>query len=284
MKRTKYMAMALCLSMTVFLLSGCSSSAESTSTSSSSTSEVSSQSTNEAPDDTNFAADINADAVYGEVVSVEDGIITINVGTLKDGTSDSEDVASDSMLDFTGETMEITVTDDTLILGSSMGSMGGRQMNDMGDMQMSEDGDAPEMPDGEDIEFDEDNMPDDTVNPGSASGDEAMNRGEIDEENAPADAGDFADMADESEIPEDMEELGEMGEMDNPQNAESTMTIDDISKGDIICITLDDDGNAASIMVMTMNLDMGDMQIPEDGNLPDDMGDTSDLEAAEDAT
>ena len=161
----------------------------------------------------------NENEILGEVKSVEDGKITIAVGTRKemgqpgeqpqgeengeapekpegeapDGNGDGQgtpDGEAPSMLDLTGEEQEITVTDSTVITKQSM--RGG---------QGASGGEAPEKPDGE--------VPD--------------SNGQ-----APDGAG---------------------------QTEETTL--DDIKEGDVVAITLDDDGNAATITVQSMDMGGG---------------------------
>ena len=149
--------------------------------------------------------------ILGEVKSVEDGKITIAVGTRKemgqpgeqpqggendeapDGNGDGQgapDGEAPSMLDLTGEEQEITVTDSTVITKQSMG--GG---------QGAPGGEAPEKPDGE--------VPD-------SNGQAPDGAGQTEE-----------------------------------------ITLDDIKEGDVVAITLDDDGNAATITVQSMDMGGG---------------------------
>lgn len=158
--------------------------------------------------------------ILGEVKSVEDGKITIAVGTRKemahpgeqpqgeengeapekpegeapDGNGDGQgtpDGEAPSMLDLTGEEQEITVTDSTVITKQSMG--GG---------QGASGGEAPEKPEGE----------------------------------APDSNGQAPDSQGASDVAGQTEEI----------------TLDDIKEGDVVAITLDDDGNAATITVQSM--------------------------------
>ena len=158
--------------------------------------------------------------ILGEVKSVEDGKITIAVGTRKemahpgeqpqgeengeapekpegeapDGNGDGQgtpDGEAPSMLDLTGEEQEITVTDSTVITKQSMG--GG---------QGASGGEAPEKPEGE----------------------------------APDSNGQAPDSQGASDVAGQTEEF----------------TLDDIKEGDVVAITLDDDGNAATITVQSM--------------------------------
>lgn len=158
--------------------------------------------------------------ILGEVKSVEDGKITIAVGTRKemahpgeqpqgeengeapekpegeapDGNGDGQgtpDGEAPSMLDLTGEEQEITVTDSTVITKQSMG--GG---------QGASGGEAPEKPEGE----------------------------------APDSNGQAPDSQGASDVAGQTEEI----------------TLDDIKEDDVVAITLDDDGNAATITVQSM--------------------------------
>ena len=167
--------------------------------------------------------------ILGEVKSVEDGKITIAVGTRKemgqpgeqpqggendeapDGNGDGQgapDGEAPSMLDLTGEEQEITVTDSTVITKQSMG--GG---------QGAPGGEAPEKPDGE------------------ASGSDNT----------------------DSEAPEKPEGEAPDGNGQAPDGAGQTeeITLDDIKEGDVVAITLDDDGNAATITVQSMDMGGG---------------------------
>lgn len=151
--------------------------------------------------------------ILGEVKSVEDGKITIAVGTRKEmgqpgeQPQGGENGEASSMLDLTGEEQEITVTDSTVITKQSMG--GG---------QGAPDGEAPEKPDGE--ASDSDNT--------------------------------------DSEAPEKPEGEAPDGQ-GAPDGAGQTeeITLDDIKEGDVVAITLDDDGNAATITVQSMDMGGG---------------------------
>ena len=158
--------------------------------------------------------------ILGEVKSVEDGKITIAVGTRKemahpgeqpqgeengeapekpegeapDGNGDGQgtpDGEAPSMLDLTGEEQEITVTDSTVITKQSMGAD-----------REHRGGEAPEKPEGE----------------------------------APDSNGQAPDSQGASDVAGQTEEI----------------TLDDIKEDDVVAITLDDDGNAATITVQSM--------------------------------
>lgn len=225
--------------------------------------------------------------ILGEVKSVADGKITIAVGTRKemgqpgeapekpengkesdDGTDESADVdetaneaakdtetkdkTSDtkedtaenldkdsvkdnqgapdgeapSMLDLTGEEQEITVTDSTIITKQTMD--GG---------QGAPDGNAPEKPEkdsGETSEKPDEDSADDST---SAKSDDIS-----------------TDNSDSKEAPEKPDGEAQDG-ADAGQSEE--ITLDDIKVGDIVSITLDDDGNAATITVQSMEMGGG---------------------------
>ena len=170
----------------------------------------------------------------GEVKSVSDSEITIAVGTMKEmgqpggdgqngGALDGNGQGGDapSMLDLTGEEQTITITADTVITKQAGGMQPG------GDGQ---NGGAPEKPEGD----------------GQSS----------DSSDGASDSQDAADDNQESENTDSQD--GEEPEKPdgNGQSAEAEeISLSDIQEGDIVSITLDEDGNAASITVMSMEMD-----------------------------
>ena len=185
------------------------------------------------------ASDENGDesqenVVLGEVKSVSDSEITIAVGTMKEmgqpggdgqngGAPDGNGQGGEapSMLDLTGEEQTITITADTVITKQAGGMQPG------GDGQ---NGGAPEKPEG------------DGQNSYSSDG-----------------ASDSQDAADDNQESENTDSQdGEEPEKPdgNGQSAEAAeISLSDIQEGDIVSITLDEDGNAASITVMSMEMD-----------------------------
>lgn len=172
--------------------------------------------------------------VLGEVKSVFDSEITIAVGTMKEmgqpggdgqngGAPDGNGQGGEapSMLDLTGEEQTITITADTVITKQASGMQPG------GDGQ---NGGAPEKPEG------------DGQNSDSSDG-----------------ASDSQDAADDNQESENTDSQdGEEPEKPdgNGQSAEAEeISLSDIQEGDIVSITLDEDGNAASITVMSMEMD-----------------------------
>lgn len=185
------------------------------------------------------ASDENGDesqenVVLGEVKSVSDSEITIAVGTMKEmgqpggdgqngGVPDGNGQGGEapSMLDLTGEEQTITITADTVITKQAGGMQPG------GDGQ---NGGAPEKPEG------------DGQNSDSSDG-----------------ASDSQDAADDNQESENTDSQdGEEPEKPdgNGQSAEAEeISLSDIQEGDIVSITLDEDENAASITVMSMEMD-----------------------------
>ena len=184
------------------------------------------------------ASDENGDEsqenmVLGEVKSVSDSEITIAVGTMKEmgqpggdgqngGAPDGNGQGGEapSMLDLTGEEQTITITADTVITKQAGGMQPG------GDGQ---NGGAPEKPEGD----------------GQSS----------DSSDGASDSQDAADDNQESENTDSQD--GEEPEKPdgNGQSAEAEeISLSDIQEGDIVSITLDEDGNAASITVMSMEM------------------------------
>ena len=185
------------------------------------------------------ASDENGDesqenVVLGEVKSVSDSEITIAVGTMKEmgqpggdgqngGAPDENGQGGEapSMLDLTGEEQTITITADTVITKQAGGMQPG------GDGQ---NGGAPEKPEGD----------------GQSS----------DSSDGASDSQDAADDNQESENTDSQD--GEEPEKPdgNGQSAEAEeISLSDIQEGDIVSITLDEDGNAASITIMSMEMD-----------------------------
>ena len=162
------------------------------------------------------------DVTYGEVKSVEDGKITIAVGTIKEmdgnggapgGNQGEAPEEAPSMLDLTGDEMTVTVTDDTVITKESTGGPGGEPGGKQGEVPEKPDGDngngeAPEKPDG------------DSGNGQAPSGDQG-------------------------------------GAPDGNNSQSENIELSDIQEGDIVAITTDDDGNALTIKVQSTDMGGG---------------------------
>ena len=262
------------------------------------------ESTQDAGDTTEDTAEASdkeeSNEILGEVKSVEDGKITIAVGTRKEmgqpgeqpqggengeapekpdgddakadgdakdsedadgkktddastdesadtdeGTEDTEstDEASDSngdgqgapdgekpsMLDLTGEEQEITVTDSTVITKQTMGGGQGAPGGEATEKPDGDNREAPEKPDG-------DNDASDSENTEEQSEDSDADNAEKTDSEAP-----------EKPDGQDPDDAGQTQEI----------TLDDIKEGDVVAITLDDDGNAATITVQPMEMGGG---------------------------
>ncbi len=262
--KKKYAALIFAVVLAMTSISGCSGDTEDTET------------------ETVTSSDYAGSTIYGEVTDITDSVITINVGTMnQDDTEDTEgsddvanaeamsmvtddsnddttDDASDnedsdfSMLTLTGETLEITVTDDTVIYSRSMG--GGMNGGGMGDMTGGGD---MEMPDGDGTDMGE--------APGGNSDSEIPDKpdGEDTDSEASGEAPDIPD-GDGGDMGEAPDSDGEGGNMEMPDgdmsgSAETEeIELSDISVGDTISVTFDDDGNATEITVITAG-GMGDM-------------------------
>ena len=232
----------------------------------------------ESSDESQENQESQENVVLGEVksVSVSDSEITIAVGTMKemgqpgddgqnggepnsqggeapsdqDGEApekpegDNQDGEAPSMLDLTGEEQTITVTADTVITKQAGGMQpgGDGQNSDApekpeGDDQSadSSDGEAPEKPEGDDQSAD-------------SSDGGAPEKSEGDDQSADSSDGEAPEKPDG-----DARDGGAPEE--NGQSAEAEeISLSDIQEGDTVSVTLDEDGNAASITVMSMEM------------------------------
>ena len=267
--KKKYIAILLGLTLGMTTLAGCSG----TSTSTNSTTQESQSVTGATETSAKTVSGAETADVYGEVTAVSEDSITIKVGTMKqmekpddagapgdssnaqspddktdsdsaekesenqdssenksDSSSDSQNAqppanmeqpggdgqGTPSMLDLTDEEKEIKITDDTVIVRSSMGGMaGGPQGNG---------GTPPEMP----------------GNNSDSSNDSSDNNNS----QPPAKPEDSSDSSDNS---------GNGGAPDMQQETEE-ISLSDIFEGDTVAITYDEDGNAAKITVISMEM------------------------------
>lgn len=174
---------------------------------------------------TAFAADSKTESTQDADDTTEDTESTDDAsadntdkGEAPDGNGDGQgapDGEAPSMLDLTGEEQEITVTDSTVITKQSMD--GG---------QGAPGGEAPEKPDGDNADDNADAKSEDT------------------DDSEKTDASD-------SEKP-DGEAPDGNGQAPDGAGQTEEITLDDIKEGDVVAITLDDDGNAATITVQSM--------------------------------
>ena len=208
----------------------------------------------------------NENEILGEVKSVEDGKITIAVGTRKEmgqpgeqpqggengeapekaeGDDAKADGEAPSMLDLTGEEQEITVTDSTVITKQSMG--GG---------QGAPGGEAPEKPDGDNAGDSADSKAEDAENTDDSEKTDTSDESSDSEDKSKASDSEAPEKPD-GEAPDGNGQTPDgQGTPDGADQSEE-ITLDDIKEGDVVAITLDDDGNAATITVQSMEMGGG---------------------------
>ena len=247
----------------------------------------STQDAGDTTEDTAEASDEKADdskeetkenEILGEVKSVEDGKITIAVGIRKemgqpgeqpqggendeapDGNGDGQgapDGEAPSMLDLTGEEQEITVTDSTVITKQSMGGGQGAPGGEAPEKPDGDNGETPEKPDGDNADDNADAKSEDTENTDDSEKTDASDDSESSDAEKTEEASD-SDNTD-SEAPKKPEGEAPDGNGQAPDGAGQTeeITLDDIKEGDVVAITLDDDGNAATITVQSMDMGGG---------------------------
>lgn len=227
----------------------------------------------ESTDDSDSSADANKedsdeeDVTYGEVKSVEDGKITIAVGTMKDmggnggapekpdengsgdasaDTSDAESTESDS------KDAESDKTDskdgDSTDNGEAPEKPDGDNADGNGGAPGGDQGEAPSMLDltGDEMTV---TVTDDTVitkesaeGPGGAPG---GNQGEAPEKPDGDNGNNQAPGGDQGGAP------------DGNNSQSETIELSDIQEGDIVAITTDDDGNALTIKVQSTDMGGG---------------------------
>lgn len=227
----------------------------------------------ESTDDSDSSADADKedsdeeDVTYGEVKSVEDGKITIAVGTMKDmggnggapekpdengsgdasaDTSDAESTESDS------KDAESDKTDskdgDSTDNGEAPEKPDGDNADGNGGVPGGDQGEAPSMLDltGDEMTV---TVTDDTVitkesaeGPGGAPG---GNQGEASEKSDGDNGNNQAPGGDQGGAP------------DGNNSQSETIELSDIQEGDIVAITTDDDGNALTIKVQSTDMGGG---------------------------
>ena len=228
----------------------------------------------------------NENEILGEVKSVEDGKITIAVGTRKemahpgeqpqsgengeapekpegeapDGNGDGQgapDGEAPSMLNLTGEEQEITVTDSTVITKQSMGGGQGAPGGEAPEKPDGDNGETPEKPDGDNADDNADAKSEDAENTDDSEKTDASD----DSESSDAEKTEKASDSDNTDSEATKKPEGEApdGNGQAPDGADQTeeIILDDIKEGDVVAITLDDDGNAATITVQSMDMGGG---------------------------
>ena len=226
----------------------------------------STQSTEDTTSDADSGKEETEDVTYGEVKSVEDGKLTISVGTKKDmggqapekpedgAADDSKDSGDDqapgepgeapSMLDLTGEELTVTVTDDTVITKMSGGPGGEKPDGQPG--EKPEDGNADSSADETKSDDGKSEKAEDTAED-TDTADNSDTTGTASDDST-------ADAKDQGEAPEEKPD-GQPDGQPGDQSQGETITLSDIQEGDVVAITMDEDGNALSITVE--NNDMG---------------------------
>ena len=224
--------------------------------------------------------------ILGEVKSVEDGKITIAVGTRKemahpgeqpqsgengeapekpegeapDGNGDGQgtpDGEAPSMLDLTGEEQEITVTDSTVITKQSMGGGQGAPGGEAPEKPDGDNGETPEKPDGDNADDNADAKSEDTENTDDSEKTDASDDSESSDAEKTEKASDSDNTDSEATKKPDGEAPDGNGQAPDGAGQTEEITLDDIKEGDVVAITLDDDGNAATITVQSMDMGGG---------------------------
>ena len=227
----------------------------------------------------------NENEILGEVKSVEDGKITIAVGTRKemahpgeqpqgeengeapekpegeapDGNGDGQgtpDGEAPSMLDLTGEEQEITVTDSTVITKQSMGGGQGAPGGEAPEKPDGDNGETPEKPDGDNADDNADAKSEDTENTDDSEKTDASDDSESSDAEKTEKASDSDNTDSEATKKPEGEAPDGQGAPDGTGQTEE-ITLDDIKEGDVVAVTLDDDGNAATITVQSMDMGGG---------------------------
>ncbi len=188
-----------------------------------------------------------------------------------------------------GETVEIAVTDETVYTSMSFGGMQGGMQQQNGDLELPDGatGELPETTDGEVPEMGDGELPEATDGEMSQMGNGEMQenlqeKGEMPTSDAEFSAdGEMPEMGDGDTNGRQMPsadgdlsaeaEVPEMGDGDMSSFAGTTISFSDLAVGDSVTITLDESGNAATVVVAgAMSMDMEAMG---------DMGDGSQVEA-----
>lgn len=169
---------------------------------------------------------------------------------------DNQNGAAPSMLDLTGEEQTITITADTVITKQAGGmQLGGDGQNggapDGQPGGNGQDGEAPEKPEGDDQSADPSDGADDSRS--EDNGDAADATGDNQNGEAPEEPDGEAQDGEASEKP-DWDQNGGAPDGDGQSAEAEEISLFDIQEGDIVSITLDEDGNAASITVMSMEM------------------------------
>lgn len=223
----------------------------------------------ESADDSDSSADADKedsdeeDVTYGEVKSVEDGKITIAVGTMKEMGGNGGAPGGDASSDTADKSDAEAASDDSS--DEAQEKPDGDNADGNGGTPGGDQGEAPSMLDltGDEMTV---TVTDDTVitkesagGPGGAPG---GNQGEALEKPD----GDSTDGNGQGEAPEKPDgdngngqaPGGDQGGAPDGNNSQSeTIELSDIQEGDIVAITTDDDGNALTIKVQSSDMGGG---------------------------
>ena len=167
--------------------------------------------------------------VLGEVKSVSDTEITIAVGTMKEMGQPGGN----------GQGQTITITENTVITKQSGDMQQGQPGGD------GQNGGVPEKPDGDGQ---------DGEAPEKTDGETSEADGQTDADNQDSEKSE--DDGQNSEAPEkpDGDQNGGAPDGNGQGAAAEEISLSDIQEGDVVSITLDEDGNAARITVMSMEM------------------------------
>ena len=238
----------------------------------------------ESTDDSDSSADADKedsdeeDVTYGEVKSVEDGKITIAVGTMKDmggngGAPEKPDENGSGDASADTSDAESTESDSKDAESDKTDSKDG-DSTDNGEAPEKSDGDngngeTPEKPENDNTDGDSTS----TDSTESDSTDTESNKTDSETESSADDSaapekpdGDSTDGNDQGQVPEKSDgdngnnqaPGGDQGGAPDGNNSQSeTIELSDIQEGDIVAITTDDDGNALTIKVQSTDMGGG---------------------------
>ncbi|MBQ9156772.1 MAG: hypothetical protein IJ137_08325 [Eubacterium sp.] len=245
----KYLAITVAMVMSASLIAGCGASTTTTGSAESTTAAVvESQQSGD-------ARQSEESVIYGQVSSVSDDSITIEVGTKKEMQGAPQEAPSDnskqsdqgqppSMLDLTGEEKTITITENTAIEKTGMGQPGGMNNDQNQPPQMPGDGESENQNDG-------------SQPPAKPEDENSSNQDQNSDQNQPPQMPDGQESSDQND---NQGQQNNQAQSDNqgqqpgqaPQMETETIEAGDIAEGDTVEITLDENGNAEKITVMSM--------------------------------
>lgn len=206
----------------------------------------------ESTDDSDSSADADKedsdeeDVTYGEVKSVEDGKITIAVGTMKDmggngGAPEKPDENGSG--DASADTSDAESTESDSKDAES-------DKTDSKDGDSTDNGEAPEKPDGDNADG----------NGGAPGGDQGEAPSMLDltgDEMTVTVTDDTVITKESAEGPGGAPGGDQGGAPDGNNSQSETIELSDIQEGDIVAITTDDDGNALTIKVQSTDMGGG---------------------------